>query len=127
MAAACILAFGLVCAILEARGSGEGQVIDAAMVDGAASLMTFFHGFRAMGIWNDERGTNMLDTGTHYYGVRVPRRRVHLGGDRSNRSSTPSCGTGRARRPQVGCPAEPDPVARAEGRARLGVQDEDPR
>ncbi len=63
------LAFGLVCAILEARGSGRGQVVDAAMVDGAASLMTFFHGFRAMGIWNDERGTNMLDTGAHYYDV----------------------------------------------------------
>jgi alpha-methylacyl-CoA racemase len=63
------LAFGMVCAILEARGSGKGQVVDAAMVDGAASLMTFFHGFRAMGIWNDERGTNMLDTGAHYYDV----------------------------------------------------------
>jgi alpha-methylacyl-CoA racemase len=63
------LAFGLVCAILEARGSGEGQVVDAAMVDGAASLMTFFHGFRAMGIWNDERGTNLLDTGAHFYDV----------------------------------------------------------
>jgi alpha-methylacyl-CoA racemase len=63
------LAFGMVCAILEARGSGQGQVVDAAMVDGAASLMTFFHGFRAMGIWDDERGTNMLDTGAHYYDV----------------------------------------------------------
>ncbi len=63
------LAFGLVCGILEARTSGRGQVVDAAMVDGAASLMGFFHGFRAMGIWNDERGTNMLDTGAHYYDV----------------------------------------------------------
>ena len=63
------LAFGMVCALLEARSSGEGQVVDAAMVDGAASLMTFFHGFRAMGIWNDERGTNMLDTGAHYYDI----------------------------------------------------------
>lgn len=63
------LAFGMVCAILEARGSGQGQVVDAAMVDGAASLMTFFHGFRAMGIWNDERGTNLLDTGAHFYDV----------------------------------------------------------
>ena len=63
------LAFGIVCAILEARQSGEGQVVDAAMVDGAASLMTFFHGFRAMGIWNDERGTNLLDTGAHFYDV----------------------------------------------------------
>ena len=63
------LAFGMVCALLEARSSGEGQVVDAAMVDGAASLMTFFHGFRAMGIWNDERGTNLLDTGAHFYDV----------------------------------------------------------
>jgi len=64
-----MLAFGMVCAILEARTSGEGQVVDAAMVDGAAALMTFFHGFRAMGIWNDERGTNLLDTGAHFYDV----------------------------------------------------------
>jgi len=64
-----MLAFGMVCAILEARSSGKGQVVDAAMVDGAAALMTFFHGFRAMGIWNDERGTNMLDTGAHFYDV----------------------------------------------------------
>ncbi len=63
------LAFGMVCAILEARSSGTGQVVDAAMVDGAASLMTFFHGFRAMGIWDDERGTNLLDTGAHFYDV----------------------------------------------------------
>ena len=63
------LAFGMVCAILEARSSGQGQVVDTAMVDGAASLMTFFHGFRAMGIWNDERGTNLLDTGAHFYDV----------------------------------------------------------
>ena len=63
------LAFGMVCAILEARGSGQGQVVDAAMVDGAASLMSFIHGFRAMGVWNDERGTNMLDTGSHFYDV----------------------------------------------------------
>ena len=63
------LAFGIVCALLEARASGHGQVVDAAMVDGAAVLMAFFHGFRAMGIWDDQRGTNMLDTGAHYYDV----------------------------------------------------------
>ena len=63
------LAFGIVCGILEARSSGQGQVVDAAMVDGAASLMSFIHGFRAMGVWNDERGTNMLDTGSHFYDV----------------------------------------------------------
>jgi alpha-methylacyl-CoA racemase len=64
-----MLAFGIVAALLEAQRSGEGQVIDAAMVDGAASLMTMTHSFRAMGMWQDERGTNMLDTGAHYYDV----------------------------------------------------------
>ncbi|MCU0271143.1 MAG: CoA transferase [Acidimicrobiales bacterium] len=64
-----LLAFGLVCGLLEARTSGQGQVVDAAMVDGAAVLMTMFHAFRAMGIWEDERGTNLLDTGAHFYEV----------------------------------------------------------
>ncbi|MFP5576836.1 MAG: CaiB/BaiF CoA transferase family protein [Acidimicrobiia bacterium] len=63
------LAFGIVCGLLEAQRSGEGQVVDAAMVDGAAVLTTMFHAFRAMGIWNDERGTNLLDTGAHFYDV----------------------------------------------------------
>ena len=63
------LAFGIVCAVLEAKTSRTGQVVDAAMVDGAASLATFLHGLRAMGIWDDQRGTNMLDTGAHYYDV----------------------------------------------------------
>jgi alpha-methylacyl-CoA racemase len=64
-----MLAFGLVCGILEARASGRGQVVDAAMVDGAATLTTMFHGMRAMGVWDDERGTNLLDTGAHFYDV----------------------------------------------------------
>jgi alpha-methylacyl-CoA racemase len=64
-----LLAFGIVCGVLEARASGRGQVIDAAMVDGTAVLTTFIHGFMAMGIWSDERGVNMLDTGAHYYEV----------------------------------------------------------
>ena len=64
-----LLAFGIVAGLLEARASGQGQVIDAAMVDGAAALMTMTHSLRAMGIWNDERGTNMLDTGAHFYDV----------------------------------------------------------
>jgi alpha-methylacyl-CoA racemase len=63
------LAFGLVCGLLEARQSGEGQVVDTAMVDGAASLMNMFWGMKASGVWNDERGTNMLDTGSHFYDV----------------------------------------------------------
>ena len=63
------LAFGVVCALLEAQRSGEGQVVDAAMVDGAAVLMSMFWGMRAMGFWNEERGTNLLDTGAHFYEV----------------------------------------------------------
>ena len=61
------LAFGVVCAILEAQKSGKGQVVDAAMIDGSASLMTMFHGMWAEGRWNLERGTNMLDSGAPWY------------------------------------------------------------
>lgn len=61
------LAFGVVCGILEARASGKGQVIDCAMVDGAAVLMSPFHGMRAAGAFSEERGTNALDTGAPFY------------------------------------------------------------
>ena len=64
-----LLAFGVACGIVEAQRSGQGQVVDAAMVDGAASLMAMFHSMRALGLWNDERGTNLLDTGSHFYDV----------------------------------------------------------
>jgi len=64
-----MLAFGMVCALLERVRSGRGQVVDAAMVDGAASLMTIFHGAQQSGFWNDELGTNMLDSGAHFYDV----------------------------------------------------------
>lgn len=62
-----LLAFGMACALFETRGSGMGQVIDAAMVDGAASLMTMFYGLRAAGLWTDERASNFLDSGAHFY------------------------------------------------------------
>src|ERR1700728_2769317 len=64
-----LLAFGMVAALLEAARSGVGQVVDAAMVDGAASLMTMIHSFHQFGIWNEERGANMLDTGAPFYEV----------------------------------------------------------
>ncbi len=64
-----LLAFGMVAALLEAARSGEGQVVDAAMVDGAASLMTMIHAFHRHGLWGDERGSNMLDTGAPFYEV----------------------------------------------------------
>ena len=64
-----LLAFGMVAALLEAARSGEGQIVDAAMVDGAASLMTMIHAFHRHGLWNDQRGANMLDTGAPFYEV----------------------------------------------------------
>jgi alpha-methylacyl-CoA racemase len=64
-----LLAFGMVSALLEASRSGEGQVVDAAMVDGAATLMTMIHAFHEFGMWNDERGANLLDTGAPFYEV----------------------------------------------------------
>jgi alpha-methylacyl-CoA racemase len=64
-----ILAYGIVCALVERATSGRGQVVDAAMVDGAAALMTIFHGAQQSGWWKDERGTNLLDTGAHFYEV----------------------------------------------------------
>ena len=64
-----VLAFGVAAALVEALRSGQGQVVDAAMVDGAASLMTMTYAFRNLGIWNEERGANMLDTGAPYYEV----------------------------------------------------------
>jgi alpha-methylacyl-CoA racemase len=63
------LALGVVAGILEAQKSGQGQVVDAAMVDGASSLMTAIYGIKAAGVWTNERGDNLLDTGAHFYEV----------------------------------------------------------
>jgi len=65
-----LLAYGVVCALLEAQRSGAGQVVDAAMVDGSAILMSMFWGFKNIGMHDENaRGTNMLDTGAHFYDV----------------------------------------------------------
>ncbi len=63
------LAMGILAAVLESRQSGMGQVVDAAIVDGAASLATLFYGMHAAGQWNGERGTNILDSGAPFYDV----------------------------------------------------------
>ncbi len=62
-----LCALGIALALFERERSGKGQVIDAAMVDGAANLATFLFGFRAAGLWSDEHGTNLLDTGAPFY------------------------------------------------------------
>ena len=63
------LALGVVAAMLEARNSGRGQTVDAAMIDGAASLMTAAYALFAGGVTNDRRGENLLDSGSHFYDV----------------------------------------------------------
>jgi alpha-methylacyl-CoA racemase len=64
-----LLALGLVAGLLHAQRTGEGQVVDAAMVDGTALLMAPFYGASAMGYWSDDRGTNLLDSGAPFYDV----------------------------------------------------------
>jgi alpha-methylacyl-CoA racemase len=64
---AMMLAFGVLCALLEARTSGQGQVVDAAMVEGSALLGAMIYGFRGFGAWSDQRGANLLDGGAHFY------------------------------------------------------------
>lgn len=64
-----MFAFGMVCALLEAQKSGKGQVVDAAMVDGVAALMGVMYGSQQSGFWNAERGTNIFDSGSHFYNV----------------------------------------------------------
>ena len=64
-----LLAFGILAALVERGISGDGQVVDAAMIDGAAMQMSVFVGLSAMGFWSDDRGTNLLDGGAHFYGA----------------------------------------------------------
>jgi alpha-methylacyl-CoA racemase len=63
------LAFGIACALVERHSSGRGQVIDAAMSEGAASMMSIFYARLAAGLWRDERGVNAIDGGAPWYGV----------------------------------------------------------
>ena len=64
-----MLAFGMVCAALEAQRSGKGQVVDSSMVEGSAALMAMFYGLKSQGMFTDNRGTHMLDSGAHFYEV----------------------------------------------------------
>jgi alpha-methylacyl-CoA racemase len=62
-----LLAFGMLCALLNASRTGEGQVVDAAMLDGANALMAMFHGFRTLGLQDDDPGTSFLGGAAHFY------------------------------------------------------------
>lgn len=62
-----LLAFGMLCGLIEAMKSGQGQVVDAAMVDGTTLLFSTIFGLHSGGYWRGERGTNVLDTGAHFY------------------------------------------------------------
>ncbi|GAB3308091.1 CoA transferase [Epidermidibacterium keratini] len=62
-----LLAYGIVSALVHAKMTGEGQVVDAAMVDGVSALMSMIHGFHGTGIWKDERASNMLDGAAPFY------------------------------------------------------------
>jgi alpha-methylacyl-CoA racemase len=64
-----LLGFGIACALLHAQRTGQGQVVDAAMVEGASLLAAMFSGFLAAGRWTEERGVNLLDTGAPWYDV----------------------------------------------------------
>jgi alpha-methylacyl-CoA racemase len=64
-----LLAYGMTCALLEVARSGRGQTVDASMVDGAAYLATYIHGMRALGLWSDERGSNIHDGGAPFYDI----------------------------------------------------------
>jgi alpha-methylacyl-CoA racemase len=66
---ALLLAWGMLAALWEARSSGQGQVVDAAMTDGAALLMAMIYGLKAAGLWSNERGANLLDGGAPFYGT----------------------------------------------------------
>ena len=64
-----LLALGVLAAVIEARESGRGQVVDASMVEGASVMMTLIHAMREIGMWSEPPGTNLLDSGAHFYEV----------------------------------------------------------
>ena len=64
-----MMAFGMLAGIISAQKTGQGQVIDCAMTDGSAILSAMTYSFLAQGLWRDERGVNILDTGAHFYDV----------------------------------------------------------
>ena len=117
-----LLVVGVLAACAEAQRSGQGQVVDAAMTDGAALLMAAQYGLMAKGFWQDRRESNFLDgCGALLRHVRLRRRPLRVG--RRHRAAVlpPAAGDLRHRRPAVPAPVGSRRVARAPGQARGGV------
>ena len=124
------LAFGVVCGLLEAQRSGQGQVVDAAMVDGAATLMTMFWAMSQAGIWDDEtRGTNLLDTGAHFYDVYrcADGEYISIGSIEPQFYAELLRLTGLDGDEEFAGQMDKRALAGAEGAPRRGVRDQDPR
>jgi alpha-methylacyl-CoA racemase len=121
------LAIGVLAALLERERSGEGQVIDVAMVDGAASQTAFLQGLRAMGAWSTERGTNLLDGGAPVL-RHLPLRGRPVPGRRRPRAAVLRRAVCPARPRTLGAPAaRPGRVADPARAARRAVRDQDAR
>ena len=122
------LAFGMVCGLLEAERSGKGQVVDSAMTDGSASLMTMVYGMFAAGAWEDERGRNAVDGGSHFYAVYETKdgKHVSIGSieDKFYAEFLERTGVDPASLPEQ---FNRERVAEHVGPVRGGLQDEDPR
>jgi alpha-methylacyl-CoA racemase len=73
-----LLAFGMVCGLLEAARSGKGQVVDTAMVDGASMLLGMIYAMKDTGLWTNNREDNMLDGGAHFYGCYATKDEKHI-------------------------------------------------
>jgi len=86
-----MLAFGMVAALMSARATGRGQVVDCAMTEGSAVLMAMIYSLRSQGLWRDERGVNPLDSGSHYYDTYETADGKFVSTDRSSRTSIRSC------------------------------------
>ncbi len=123
-----LLAFGMCAALLEAQRSGLGQVVDAAMVDGAASLMTMTFAFRRLGLWTEGRGVNILDTGAPFYEVYDTADGKWFAVGAIERAFLRRAGQGpRARGRGAPAAERPGTVARHEGALRGHLPHPDPR
>ena len=122
------LALGVVAGILETQKSGKGQVVDAAMVDGAASLMTAIYGIHGSGRWTDNRGDNILDTGAHYYDVYETKDGKYISiGSIETQVLRRVAGAVRTEERRTRAPERSRRVARDEAEGRGDLQDQDPR